>query len=81
MILGFTLERPAAHMPSWLAHRATKRATGDLLPISSYPASRDDELVRLTAASLALYESGQHPAQPMSKAEGGTFNFLRSKPP
>ena len=56
MILGFTLERPAAHMPSWLAHRATKRATGDLLSISTYSAGRDRELVRLTAASLALYK-------------------------
>lgn len=76
MILGFTLERPAAHMPSWLAHRATKRATGDLLHISTYSASRDHELVRLTAASLALQKSGQHP---ITEAEGGTM-FKKKNP-
>lgn len=61
MILGFTLERPAARTPSRQAHRAARRATRDLLAIFSASASRDPELVKLTAASGALYNGEGEP--------------------
>lgn len=40
MIRGFTLERAAACVPSWLAHRATSRVTDHLLLIAAYSSER-----------------------------------------